>query len=286
MIRVLSPEEYPALLREIPHPPTHLRYEGTLPVAGNKLLAVVGTRKYSPYGKEVCEKLIESLKGEPVTIVSGLALGTDSIAHRAAMRVGLQTIAIPGSGLNRKFISPRSHASLADEIVRSGGGLLSEYPDEMVYPGAWIYPKRNRLMAGMCHATLVIEATNKSGTLITSRLATDYNREVGAIPGPITSPTSEGPHMLLRLGAALIRDKNDLLELLGLTPKEIKPTLLDIEELTEEEQTFLKLLEKPREREELMRLSKLEENIGAAVLSLLEVKGLATEELGKMRRTF
>ncbi|MEK7148265.1 MAG: DNA-processing protein DprA, partial [Patescibacteria group bacterium] len=228
MIRSLSLEEYPELLKEIPEPPTQLRYEGRLPISGNKLLAIVGTRKYSQYGKETCEQLIAGLSGEPVTIVSGLALGMDSIAHRAALRAGLQTIAIPGSGLSRKVIAPRSHVILADEIIENGGGLMSEYDDEMTYPGTWIYPRRNRLMAGMCHATIVIEAQIRSGTLITSRLATEYNREVGAVPGPTHSPTSEGPHMLIRLGAALIRDKNDILELLGLKRKDEAPTLMDI----------------------------------------------------------
>ncbi len=210
----------------------------------------------------------------------------DSIAHRAALRAGLQTIAIPGSGLNRKYINPRSHAGLADEIVASGGGLMSEYPDNMAYPGPWIFPKRNRLMAGMCHATLVVEATMKSGTLITSRLATEYNRDVGAVPGPIHSPASDGPHMLIRLGAALIRDKNDILELLGLPRKDAPPTLVEIEDLTDEEKVFIKFLDTPTPRDELIRKSKLDTGSASAILSLLEIKGLITEEMGEVRKTF
>lgn len=285
MIRPLTPEEYPESLREIPEPPKQLRYEGELPIAGNKLLAIVGARKFSPYGCEVCEELIMGLSDEPITIVSGLALGIDSIAHRAAMRAGLQTIALPGSGLNRKVIHPRSHAGLADEIVASGGGLMSEY-DDLMPAGVWAFPRRNRIMAGMCHATLVIEAEKKSGTLITSRLATEYNRDVGAVPGPLHSPTSEGPHMLIRLGAALIRDKNDILELLGLPRKDAPPTLMDIEDLTSEEKVFIKILETPCERDELIRKSKLETGTANAILSLLEIKGLITEELGEVRKTF
>lgn len=286
MIRTLSPDEYPALLREIPQPPTRLYFEGALPPPQNKLLAVVGSRKYSPYGKEACEALIAGLAGESVTIVSGLALGMDSIAHRAALRAGLQTIAVPGSGLDRKHIAPRSHASLADEIVTKGGGLLSEFPDNMVYPGPWIYPKRNRIMAGMCHATLVVEASEKSGTLITSRLATEYNREVGAVPGPIGSPGSEGPHMLIRLGAAVIRDPNDLLELVGLKRKDEAPTLLDIGDLSHEEKTFIKILEHPCARNELIQKSRFDTGVANAILSLLEIKGLIKEELGEVRKTF
>lgn len=285
MARALSPEEYPESLYEIPEPPKQLRYEGTLPIKGNKLLAVVGARKFSPYGREVCEELIMGLSGEPITIVSGLALGIDSIAHRAAIRAGLQTIALPGSGLDRNVIHPRSHATLADEIVANGGGLMSEYDDPMP-AGVWAFPRRNRIMAGMCHATLVIEAEKKSGTLITSRLATEYNRDVGAVPGPLNSPTSEGPYMLIRLGAALIRDKNDILELLGLPRKDAPPTLMDIEDLTSEEKIFIKLLENPLERDELIRKSKLETGTANAILSLLEIKGLITEEMGEVRKTF
>ena len=285
MIRGLLPEEYPELLKEINDPPVQLRYEGVLPLEGNKLLAIVGSRKFTTYGREVCEMLIAGLADAPITIVSGLALGIDSVAHRAALRVGLQTIAIPGSGLDRKVIHPRSHASLADEIIENGGGLMSEY-DDLMPSGVWAFPRRNRIMAGMCHATIVIEAEKRSGTLITSRLATEYNREVGAVPGPITSPTSDGPHMLIRLGAALIRDHNDIRELLGLTRTDENPTLLDVEELSDEEKVFIKILEKPCSRDELIRLSKLDTGSASAILSLLEIKGLIKEEMGEVRKTF
>jgi DNA processing protein len=285
MIRALSPDEYPELIHEIPQPPTQLRLEGVMPPAGYKLLAVVGSRKFSPYGREVCEQLISGLSGEPVSIVSGLALGIDSIAHRAALRYGMHTLAIPGSGLDRSVIHPRSHAGLANEIVASGGGLLSEY-DDLMPAGVWAFPRRNRIMAGMCHATIIIEAEKKSGTLITSRLATEYNREVGAVPGPLHSPSSEGPHMLIRLGAAIIRDHNDILELLGLKRKDEAPTLLDVEDLTSEEKIFIKLLDHSLERDELIRRSKLDTGSASAILSLLEIKGLIKEELGEVRKTF
>ena len=285
MIRELRPHEFPPLLKEIPDPPKRLRFEGKLPEPNNKLLAIVGSRKYSTYGREVCESIISGLSGSPVTIVSGLALGIDSIAHRSAMHYGLQTIAIPGSGLDRKVLHPHSHVGLANEIVLNGGGLMSEYDDSMP-SGAWAFPRRNRIMAGMCHATLVIEAEKKSGTLITSRLATEYNREVGAVPGPVGSPSSDGPHMLIRLGAALVRDANDCLELLGLKRKDEAPSLVDIEELTLEEKIFIKILDNPHSRDELIRESKLDIGSASAVLSLLEIKGLIVEELGEVRKTF
>ncbi len=285
MIRSLSPDEFPELLKEINDPPKQLRLEGNLPKEGNKLLAIVGSRKYTSYGREACESLIAGLADAPITIVSGLALGIDSLAHRAAMRFGLQTIAIPGSGLDRSVIHPRSHAGLADEIVESGGGLISEY-DDIMPSGVWAFPRRNRIMAGMCHATIVIEAESKSGTLITSRLATEYNREVGAIPGPLTSPTSDGPHMLIRLGAALLRDHNDVRELIGLDRSDQHPTLVNVEDMSHEEKVFIKLLERPHPRDELIRKSKLGTSLASATLSLLEIKGLIREEMGDVRKTF
>jgi len=285
MIRELLPHNFPELLKEIPDAPTRLRYEGELPKEGNKLLAVVGSRKYTSYGREVCESIIAGLSDSPITIVSGLALGIDSIAHRASLQAGLQTIAIPGSGLDRKVLHPHSHVNLAEEIIENGGGLISEYDDTMP-SGAWAFPRRNRIMAGMCHATLVIEAEKKSGTLITSRLATEYNREVGCVPGPVNSSTSDGAHMLIRLGAALIRDANDVRELLGLKRTDKNPTLINIDELSDEEKVFIKILERPHSRDELIRKSKLEVSTASATLSLLEIKGLIVEELGEVRRTF
>jgi len=285
MIRSLLPEEYPELLKEINDPPKQLRYEGELPKEGNKLLAIVGSRKYTSYGREACESLISGLADAPITIISGLAIGIDGIVHRSALHVGLQTIAIPGSGLDRKVLHPHSHVGLAEEIIENGGGLMSEY-DDLMPAGVWAFPRRNRIMAGMCHATIIIEAERKSGTLITSRLATEYNREVGAIPGPLNSPTSDGPHMLIRLGAALIRDHNDVRELLGLKRTDEHPTMLDVEDLSNEEKIFIKILEKPCSRDELIRLSKLDTGSASAVLSLLEIKGLIKEELGEVRKTF
>lgn len=285
MIRNLPPNEFPELLKEISDPPKQLRYEGELPHPERKLLAVVGARKYSHYGREMCEALIAGLKGEPVAIVSGLALGIDSIAHRAALKAGLQTIAVPGSGLGRKVLYPRSHVHLAEEIIEAGGGLLSEFDDEQTAM-PWSFPQRNRIMAGLCHATLVVEAEIKSGTLITSRLATEYNREVGALPGPVDSPTSAGPHMLIRLGAALVRDSNDILELLGLPRKDEGTKLIDADDLSMEEKIFIKLLENPLSRDELVRRSKLPIGAASAVLSLMEIKGLIAEEMGEVRKTF
>lgn len=284
MIRELLPHEYPELLKEIPEPPRQLRIWGNVPKEGNKLLAVVGSRKCTKYGEETCRSIIRGLKGHPVTIVSGLAIGIDSIAHESALETGLQTIAIPGSGLGKNVLYPRSNISLAERIVEEGGGLLSEYEDSM--PTAmWAFSQRNRIMAGMSQAILVIEAENKSGTLITSRLAVEYNRDVGAVPGPIDSQTSEGPHLLIRMGAALIRNSEDVLELLGIKPHETPP-LIETEDLSESEKKLINILKKPHSKEKLIKKSGFDLNQANEILSVLEVKGLITEELGEIRKTF
>lgn len=211
---------------EIPHVPKQLRIIGTLPPDEHKILCVVGSRKYSRYGKEVCEKLVSGLAGYPITIVSGLAHGIDAIAHRSALVAGITTIAVPGSGLDANTLYPRTHVALAEKILSAGGCLLSEYPDHL-RAAPWMFPQRNRIMVGLSHAVLVIEASHKSGTMITARLATDYNRDVLAVPGSIFSTQSEGPHALLKLGATPITSAHDILECLGFEIKDEEASILD-----------------------------------------------------------
>lgn len=275
-IKKLSIEEIPHSLMEIPQPPKQIYLVGNMPTEGNKLLAIVGSRKYSNYGKEVCEKLIEGLKGQPVTILSGLALGIDSIAHREALKNNIQTIAIPGSGLDESALYPASHVNLAKEIVEKGGGLLSEF-DPTFRATPYSFPQRNRIMAGMADAVLIIEAEKKSGTLITSRLATDYNKDVLAIPGNIFSKSSEGPHMLIRLGATPITCVNDLLEALHLEPEQ---QVLNFDECTEDETKVLNLLDTPISRDELFEKAGMEIQTLNSILMMLEIKGFVKETGG------
>src|SRR3989339_1250495 len=208
----LSKQDFPEKLLEIPQPPKQLFIRGNLPDWENsKFVAVVGSRKYTNYGKEACEKIISGLRGCDVTIISGLAIGIDSIAHKSALEAKLKSIAVPGSGLNSSVIYPSINKKLADEIVQSGGCLLSEFEPDF-QATTWSFPQRNRIMAGLSDAVMVIEAEIKSGTLITSRLATDYNRDVFAVPGSIFSPNSSGPNMLIRLGATPVTSSADILE--------------------------------------------------------------------------
>lgn len=212
-MRTLAPNEFPPLLAEIPKPPSVLYIEGTLPPPTTTYLTVVGSRKVSRYGRDACEHLIQGLSGYPISIVSGLALGIDGIAHEAALKARLHTVAIPGSGLSEKVLYPRTHLSLAKEIVKAGGALLSECePEEPAAP--YQFPKRNRLLAGISSATLIIEATEKSGTLITAKYASDFNRDLMIVPHSIFSESGSGGHLFMRLGAAPVRTPEDILEIL------------------------------------------------------------------------
>ncbi len=281
-IKKLTPEEFPQALLEIPQVPKQLFIRGTFP-KDLVMLAVVGTRKYTPYGKEACKKLIAGLQGYPICIVSGLALGIDSIAHETALNAKLTTLAIPGSGLDSSVIYPRSNLSLAERILNAGGCLLSEFiPTEKA--ALWTFPQRNRIMAGISKAVLIIEAEEKSGTMITARLATDYNRDVLTVPGSIFSPTSSGPALLLRLGATPITKSEDILDALGFS-KETKQNTVDLlfNDLNEEEkQIVLILKESTYSREDLATKSGFDISKLNTILMMLEIKGVTQELLGKI----
>lgn len=279
----LTRDDFPLLLQEINDPPPFLYAIGESPRPENKVLCVVGSRMYTPYGKEVCERLIQGLAGYPITIVSGLAYGVDSIAHKAALEAGLQTIAVPGSGLNPDVLYPSAHRKLAEKIVAAGGGLLSEFePDFVAAP--WGFPQRNRIMAGLSHAVLVVEARTQSGTLITSKYATDYNREVLAVPGSILSKHSEGPHMLVKLGAVPVTSHEDILHTLGiaLSSEKNRTEKYAALKLSPEEYSLLAILETPRTKEEVVELLKLPIHAANTLLSLAELKGIVTQKSGKI----
>ncbi len=310
-IQYISGSKLPYLLNEIPDKPKGLYIYGNaelLQRSDLRFLCVIGSRKYSAYGEDACRELISALAGKPVAIVSGLALGIDGIAHRTALEYGIPCIAVPGSGLNPDILYPRSHTYLAEDIVENGGVLLSEYePNFRATP--WTFPMRNRIMAGLSHAVLIIEGENDSGTLITARLALDYNRDVLALPGSIFSTTSEGPLSLIKRGAVPICSGKDLLLALGFNDdsgdplSEIKDTestyknntLRDAPEksevyrnCSEEEMLVIALLKEPLVRDDLFNkineqrtdsekisFSKLQ-----VILSMLEIRGLINEEYG------
>jgi DNA processing protein len=278
-IRKLERNEFPSLLTEIPDAPKELYVRGTLPTANCKLLTVVGSRKMSRYGKDAIDYLIAGLSGYPIAIVSGLALGVDGAAHRAALNSGLTTLAVPGSGLDDSVLYPRAHFALAMEILESGGALMSEF-EPTWKPRPESFPQRNRVMAGMAHATLIIEASEQSGTLITARLASDYNRELLIVPHSIFSEGGAGGHIFMKIGAAPVRGPADILEVLDLeetkTQKEIP--------LNEDEKKVIALLSEPMSRDELIRSLGMPIGSANVLLASMELRGIIAESMGEIRK--
>jgi DNA processing protein len=285
-IREILASDYPGQLREIPDPPVKMWLRGSLPPEDTKFLTVVGSRALTRYGREACDSLIAGLAGYPISIVSGLALGADAAAHRAALAAGLHTIGIPGSGLDDDVIGPRTNLGLAREILDAAGALLSENePDHIAYPHN--FPSRNRIMVGLSHAVLVIEAGPKSGTLITSRLATEYNRDLLCIPHRIGDPHAFGAHLFLRLGAAHVTESKHILEALHIEPRAEDSALqlsLVLPTLTNIEKQVYEMLEEPLARDEIIRGSQMPSHQALTTLISLELKGIIKEEYGAWRR--
>ncbi len=292
--------DLPPLLREIPEPPARLFVRGRLPThdpannsdstGGQKFLCIVGSRHASQYGADACRELIKGLRGYNIVIISGLAIGIDAIAHKAALDAGLKTIAVLGSGLGWDAIYPRQNVGLAKEILAAGGAIVSEHGLDYK-PYKFNFPERNRIMAGLSHATLVVEAAMKSGTLITARLALDYNRDVFAVPGSIFSERSAGPHMLLSNGAMLVRTSEDILHGLGIrsfADETGSGTSSKNEKIFEQctalERSILKTLSEPLSRTDLVRklteTSRVDMSKISVALSLLEMKGFIVESGG------
>jgi DNA processing protein len=278
-IRELQNEDFPRLLFQIEDPPEKLFIAGRLPNPDNIYLCVVGSRKYSDYGREACRKLISGLSGQNIAIVSGLALGIDSIAHEAALDAELKTIAIPGSGLDISVLYPRTNLRLAERIIENNGALISEY-EEKFKATPYSFPQRNRIMAGMSNAVLIVEAEERSGTLITARLAMEYNRDVLVVPGDIFSRNSVGSNKLIKDGAIPIFGSNDILEHFGLNSKETQK--INLKNLNEEERKIISLLSSPITKDELINKSGLETSRANILISSMEIKGLIKEVYGKI----
>ena len=283
-IRELTQKEWPKQLLEIPQPPEQLWARGAMPPVGHKLLTVVGSRAMTHYGQEACQKLITGLAGYPISIVSGLALGVDTCAHKAALAAGLHTLVVPGSGLGDDVLYPRSNRAFAKEILEKGGGMLSEYPPDAP-SRVFYFPERNRIMVGLSDAVLIIEAGNKSGTLITARLASEYNRDLLCIPHRIGDPHAFGPHLFIRLGAALVTEPVHILEALRIAPREsgerggAAPSDLEDAELV-----IWNMLEEPKTRDEILRGSQASASETLTGLVALELRGIIKEEFSAWRR--
>jgi len=279
--RKLAPHEYPSSLREIPQVPEQLFMRGAWAKEGTKYLAVVGSRALSSYGREACEKLLAGLAGYPISIVSGMALGADSCAHKAAVRAGLHTVAVLGSGLDNASIHPRTNYGLAQDILKNGGLLLSEHEDGY-RPHPHDFPARNRIVVGLSCAVLMVEAGPQSGTLITARLSHEYNRDLLCIPHRIGDPHGFGAHLFLRLGATLVGESAHILEALNIEVKTIEGRVAP--HLYGNEKLIYELLGEPMPKDELIRASNLTASDALAALVMLELKGVLKEEFGMWRK--
>ena len=270
----LADDFYPKLLQEIYAPPPILFYQGEFNSAKDEFsLAIVGTRKLSNYGRQVTPEITKALAESGLVIISGLALGIDSIAHETALESGGRTIAVLGSGLDREHIYPAANYNLCAKIIASGGAIISEYP-----PGTESlrqhFPQRNRIISGLSLGTLIIEAPEESGALLTARFALEQNREIFAIPGSIYSPNSLGPNNLIRMGAKLVTRAEDILEALDLNlVKEYVETKKIIPDSPEEAKILAHLSHEPIHFNELVKLTKLDTSGLNSTLTLMEMKG-------------
>jgi DNA processing protein len=281
-IQEIHTSDYPPLLREIPQVPKKLWLRGSLPSPNHKTLAVVGSRALSAYGRQACELLIQGLAGYPISIISGLALGADACAHKAALKAGLHTVAVLGSGVHDSVVGPKTNLGLAREILNVGGALISENePRHIAVP--YDFPARNRIMVGLSQAALIIEAGEQSGTLITARMAADYNRELLCIPHRIGDPHGHGSEIFLRLGATLITESEHILEALGIEPRD-ESGQRPFPNLSASEAIVYNALAAPCSRDELLRTVPLSASEVLTNLMSMELKGLISERFGAWRR--
>jgi len=270
--------DYPARLREIYDYPPILYVRGSLLLADEWYLAVVGTRRISAYGRQVTEEIVADLARNKITIVSGLAKGIDTLAHRSALDAGGRSIAVFACGLDTVY--PSENAALARSIIQQGA-LISEYPLG-TRPRADYFPRRNRIMSGLSLGVLVIEAGDTSGALITAHLALEQNREVFAIPGNILSPASRGTNRLIQEGAKLVSGYTDILEELNLTAVAHQMEMKEIIPASDTESTLLKQLgAEPIHIDELCRSSGLHVSTLSSTLAMMELKGLV-KQMGAM----
>lgn len=271
---------YPTLLKEIPSAPQILYVKGNYDFNSAPMIAIVGSRKFSSYGQQVATSIAYDLAQAGLTVVSGLALGIDTFAHRGALDGGGKTLAVLGSSLEDKNIGPRANFNLARHIIENGA-LISDYPLET--PAApQTFPARNRLMAGLTLGTVVIEAAPASGTLITASMALDFNREVFAVPGNIFSPSSQGTNQLIKSGAKIVTSVTDILEELNLEKFQQKKVAREFIPSSKEEEIILKIIShEPIHIDRIIKLSKMNTSSVSSILIILEMQGIVKDMGGQ-----
>lgn len=257
-------------LASIAKVPNTLYYCGELPSTPVKSVAIVGSRKPTPYGKSVTEKIVHTLAEHNVTIISGLALGIDSIAHRAALKFNTPTIAVMARGLNG--IYPASHFSLSREIVKAGGALISTYPADMPAQ-PYHFLERNRIISGLSSIVIVTEAAVKSGTLNTASHALEQGKDVFAVPGNITSPMSAGCNRLIRQGAQPLIDTSDILSALGIKSQKTTPQI-PVRKNKTEQLIINAILAGAKDTNQIINATNISPSSIFVTLSTLEIAGI------------
>jgi DNA processing protein len=279
----ITDENYPQRLLNCYDSPTLLYYKGNANLNAAKIISIVGTRSNSDYGKNVCDKIIEDLAEQNVLIISGLAFGIDTIAHKASLKNKLKTVGVMAHGLDKVY--PAQNKTLAIEML-SQGGMLTDFMSG-TNPDRQNFPRRNRIVAGICDALIVIESSAKGGSLITAELANSYNKDVFAIPGRVSDSRSEGCNYLIRNNKALlITSADDLLHIMNWkeAPKKVKQQRELFIELTPDEKIIIDIL-KDRENiqiDELYFKSGLSSSAVAQALLMLEMQGVVASLPGKV----
>ena len=283
----LSEPEYPKRLLNCYDSPTLLYYKGEADLNASKMVAIIGTRTHTDYARQVTDKLVKDLSSHNITVVSGLAFGVDALAHKASVKNNIPTIGVLAHGLDQLY--PAEHASLAKDMIKNGGGLLTEFRNK-TKPDKHNFPSRNRIVAGMCDATVVVETSIKGGSMITAELANGYNKDVFAFPGKISDSKSAGCNLLIRNNkASLLTEAQDLILAMGWIDsrknKSRKQKELFIELTTDEKIIIAILKEKESIHiDEINMKSGLNSSAVAAAILNLELQNVIVSLPGKLYR--
>jgi DNA processing protein len=284
----IADKEYPQRLLNCYDSPTLLFYKGTADLNASKIISIVGTRTHTDYSKKITDKLIEELSSQNILISSGMAYGVDAIAHKAAVKNNFPTVGVLAHGLDQ--IYPPDHSNLAKDMLKSGGGLLTEFRSQ-TKPDKHNFPTRNRIVAGMSDATIVIESGIKGGSMVTAELANGYNKDVFAFPGKVTDSKSAGCNYLIKSNKAmLLTDAQQLIEIMGWEEKKQKPKNKSQKEifieLSKDEKIIVDMLNEKEtvHIDEINLRSGLSSSAIAAAILNLELQNVVTGLPGKIYR--